>query len=76
MSDKTERKIIDHVERIGTSHYGNPTYLVTFTDGTSARTMTDTAWGYEASNRDNHGVSLDVTFTQWGRVRYCRKVAE
>jgi hypothetical protein len=71
----TARRTITSYERRASSVYGNPAYLLHFSDGSSARTMTNTGWAY-AMGRDWVGVPLDVTFTPAGHVRYAVKVGE
>ena len=61
------------VEHAGTSNMGNPTYRVTFTDGVSALTVSNSGWAYEATNSDNHGVPLEVTWSG-SRIAFCKKV--
>lgn len=63
-----EIKTITSVKRARSSANGNPAFVVTFTDGTEARTGTDSAVGYEIANPEYRGVPLAVTFTKAGRI--------
>jgi hypothetical protein len=70
----TTRRTIERLERRNTSHYGNPAWMVYFTDGSSARTQTDTGWSYEADNPEYRGATVDLWLTPSGRIRYARVV--
>lgn len=72
----TTRRTIARVERRTSSHYGNPAWLVHFTDGSSARTETDTGWSYEANNPEYRGATVDLWLTAAGRIRFARVVNE
>lgn len=62
--------VIVGTRRAGTSNMGNPSYWISFTDGTIARTQSDASIAYSATNRDQHGVPLDVVFTRAGLIAY------
>jgi hypothetical protein len=57
---RTKTGNVDTVEHAGTSHMGNPTYRVTFTDGRSYLTETDGSIGYAATNYRPHSLNEPV----------------
>lgn len=65
----TRRMRIAEVARVRSSGNGNPRYAVTFTDGTSARTVADGQISHYAENSEWVGVDLDVEFTAAGEIR-------
>jgi len=73
MTYRTETKTIERLKRLPVSSMGNPAWHVFFTDGTDARTSSNAGWSYEAENRENIGVPLEVHFTKAGRIAYCRR---
>lgn len=75
MSDRVQRKTIERAESLNCSVNGNPRFLVHFTDGTSAVTMSDAAVNYDIDNLARLGDELEVTFTRAGRVSYARPVS-
>ena len=66
--DITYEATISHVERVGTSTNGNPTYDIFFTDHETARTQTDASIGYEIPNSEWEGARVKVAATAAGRV--------
>ena len=60
--------IIESIERLRSSVNSNPAFRVTFTDGQTARTGTDSAVAYEIENPEYRDVPLLVTFTRAGRI--------
>jgi hypothetical protein len=68
----TKGLVIDSAERLYNSVNGNPRWRVTFTDGTSALTMSDASVNYDIEPR-NAAQKLTVTFTHSGRIRYITK---
>ncbi len=65
-----ETKRIASIERRNNSVNGNPNYHLTFTDGTDARTMSDSMCSYAIGNPDmREGALVVVTFTAAGRIR-------
>jgi hypothetical protein len=70
MSDTSEIKRIATIERRTNSANGNPNFNITFTDGTEARTMSDSACSYAIGNADMREGSLVVlNLTPSGRIR-------
>lgn len=68
---ETQVKVIEHIRRASSSVNGNPAYVLTFTDGTEARTMSDAACAYAIGNPDmREGCSVVVQFTRAGRIRH------
>lgn len=76
MSDITYVKTIDHLERLNNSANGNPTWLVHFTDGTSARTQSDAAVSYELDNPEFRDVPVEFKATAAGRIYGARPVSK
>ena len=69
MSDGTQAvKTIASLERLKLSKMGNPRFLVTFTDGTTAQTQTDAQIGYTIENSEFHDVPVRVSYTRAGRI--------
>lgn len=61
-------KTIESVERLRLSAMGNPRWLVTFTDGSTAKTQRDSSVGYSIDNRTNIGVPVLVKATPGGEI--------
>ncbi|WP_020142297.1 hypothetical protein [Terracoccus sp. 273MFTsu3.1] len=61
-------KTIEKVERLRSSTNGNPRWLVTFTDGATAKTQRDSSVGYSIDNRTNLGVPVLVKATPAGEI--------
>ncbi len=64
-------KTITRVDRERNSKNGNPRYLVTFDDGTSARTAVDAAVAYGISNscfQNPETSPISVTFDEKGDI--------
>lgn len=61
-------KTITRTDREDNSPDGNPRYLVTFDDGTSARTVRDGQIGYGISNNAFQGSPVKVKFNDAGEV--------
>lgn len=54
---------------------GNPSWYVTFTDGSEARTSSDAAVSYEIGNPEMCvGSRVAVTYTRAGRIAYMRSI--
>lgn len=69
MSDGTQAvKTIASLERLKLSTNGNPRFLVTFTDGTTAQTQTDASIGYSIENPEYRDVPVKVFTTPAGRI--------
>jgi hypothetical protein len=70
MSSKgTERTLtIASLERMKLSAMGNPTFRVTFTDGTVARTRENASIAYSIENSEYRGVPVRVSFTAAGTI--------
>lgn len=69
MSDHIEIiKTIAKLERLKLSRNGNPRFLVTFTDGTTAQTQTDASIGYSIENSEFRDVPVRVSYTRAGRI--------
>ena len=70
----TKGLVIDSAERLYNSVNGNPRWRVTFTDGTSALTMSDASVSYDIQNlTEPRNAAQTVTFTHSGRIRYITK---
>lgn len=68
----TSIRVIDYVTRQNSSVNGNPAYMVYFTDGSSARTMSDSSCAYEIQNLSHSrykGAELLITWTKAGRIQ-------
>jgi len=61
-------KTIERLERLRSSTNGNPRYLIHFTDGTTAKTQSDSMVAYGLENRENIGVPVLVKATPAGMV--------
>src|ERR1700712_5488379 len=64
-------RVIDYVTRQNNSVNGNPAYMVYFTDGTSARTKSDSSCAYDIQNLTHSrykGAELLITWTKAGRI--------
>lgn len=61
-------KTIEGVDRLRSSAMGNPRWLVTFTDGSTAKTKRDSSVGYSIDNRTNLGVPVLVKATPSGEI--------
>ena len=61
-------KTIERLERLNGSRMGNPRFLIHFTDGTTAKTQTDSMVAYGLENRENIGVPVRVKATPSGMV--------
>lgn len=72
--DNVTVRTIERLERMPSSHYGNPRFRVFFTDGTSAATAPDVMWAYGAENRDEIGVPTEVHTDGRGNVTFCKPV--
>lgn len=60
--------VIESIKRGATSGVGNPSYWLTFTDGSKARTQTNGSVAYGLPNPEYRDVPLTVTFTPSGRI--------
>ena len=59
------------IERRNSSVYGNPRFLIAFTDGTSALTMSDASFCYAIGNPGMRaGSTVSVEFTRAERIRH------
>lgn len=64
-------QIINFVTRLNSSVNGNPAYMVHFTDGSSARTKSDSSCAYDIQNLTHsryNGAELLITWTKAGRI--------
>ncbi len=62
---------IRRIERLPSSSFGNPTWLVYFEKNEPMSTQPDTSWSYEADNPEWKNAKVVVTATFGGRIRYC-----
>jgi hypothetical protein len=66
----TTTKTIESIERLRSSHYGNPRFRFTFTDGTILTSMSDAGWCYAIGNPGmREGSTVDMQLTKAGRIR-------
>lgn len=72
MSSKptTRVLVIQELKRMTNSAYGNPRYMVTFTNGDQAQTQSDAAVNYGLTNPGYQGVPVRFTFTRAGRISH------
>jgi hypothetical protein len=69
MRDGTQAvKTIASLGRLKLSKMGNPTFRVTFTDGTVARTRENASIGYSIENPEYRDVPVKVSFTPAGTI--------
>jgi hypothetical protein len=61
-------KTIESLTRLRLSAMGNPRWLVTFTDGSTAKTKRDSSVGYSIEDRSNIGVPVLVKATPSGEI--------
>lgn len=76
---RTEIKIIESLERLNNSQWGNPRYKVYFTDGTSAISHSDASVNYTLPNllsRENRSRPAVFTFTRAGRITHATMTEE
>lgn len=66
--DRSFEAVITKVDRLGTSHMGNPSYRVTLDNHAVLRTKTDSAVGYEIDNPENIGVPVTLTVNSRGEI--------
>jgi hypothetical protein len=72
-------RVIESVKRLNNSVNGNPRYRVTFTDGSSALTKSDSSVAYDIQNLSHsreRGRDLLVTWTRAGRIEMLKPVPE
>lgn len=63
-----ETLTIAKLERMKNSASGNPRFMVTFTNGTTASTSPDSAFAYEIENSQYRDVPLIVKFNGRGQI--------
>jgi hypothetical protein len=64
-------KRIERIERLRTSHYGNPRFRITFTDGTILTSMSDAAFCYAVGNPGmREGSTVVIELTRAGRISH------
>ena len=61
---------LDYVERLNNSHYGNPRYLLHFTDGSCYRSEPEAAFSYGITNSEYYDVPLRITVNGRRLVTY------
>ncbi len=61
---------IIRTERVRTSSMGNPTFDVTFDDGSTYRTMTNASLAYEVQNRELRVKAHTYALTRAGRLSH------
>lgn len=75
--------IVTHTERVGTSHYGNPAYLVEIRDDSAPvgraysphRTMSNALIAYAITNAEYRNAPHVFELTRAGRIRSARPVS-
>lgn len=70
MSDTEVIKTIASLKSGRSSALGNPSWVVTCTDGTVYRTQTDAQISYGLGNPEFRDVPVKFTITRNGRIRY------
>jgi hypothetical protein len=71
---RTTTKTIESYERLRSSHYGNPRFRFTFTDGTILDSKSDASWCYAVGNRGmREGSPVEMTFTRAGKIAVMRE---
>lgn len=66
----TTIKRIERIERLRSSHYGNPRFRFTFTDGEMLTSMSDAAFCYAVGNPGmREGSTVVMGLTRAGRIR-------
>lgn len=73
MSPQTVTGDVLRIDRAGTSHYGNPSYRITLTNGDSYVTQANAGCGYSAANFRPHSykrptVTVTLTLSRAGRI--------
>lgn len=69
-------RTIDQIDRLNSSSNGNPRYRITFTDGSSAITMSDAAFCYSIGNPGYRVASqVQVEWSRAGRIAQLWSVA-
>jgi hypothetical protein len=65
-------KTIESLKRANNSVNGNPSWIVTCTDGTVLRTQSDASVSYALDNPNFRNVPVRFTLTAAGRIRYAK----
>lgn len=65
----TETLTIESSKRLRNSRNGNPRFEITFTDGSTARTGSDSMSAFLVENNQYRGVPLAVEFDRAGHIR-------
>ena len=64
-------RTIAAIERLKSSHYGNPRFRITFDDGSSAVTSSEAVFCYAVGNADmREGSRVLVEWTRAGRIAH------
>lgn len=74
MPDTYSPRVIESLKRLRLSTNGNPRFVVTFTDGSSAQTQTDAGFAYGLDSREYVGVPVLVAFSRAGRITDVKKM--
>jgi hypothetical protein len=64
----TDEGVITHIERIGTSTLGNPTFRVHLDNGNTYRTKSNSSVAYEIQNSDFRGPTVRLLLTEAHRI--------
>lgn len=71
----SEQVTIESITRRNSSVNGNPRYQFTFTDGTTAPSMSDAGFAYEVGNQNmREGSTVLVEYTRAGNIRDMRAI--
>ena len=69
---------VTHTERVGTSHYGNPSYDITLVtrsgDELTLRTSANVMFAYACDNLEYRDEWHEYVLTKAGRIRFARKL--
>lgn len=76
MNDNTYTAVINRVTRTNNSANGNPSWVIHFEGGQTARTQIDAAVNYGIENPENIGVPVKITLSRAGRVVYVVPINE
>lgn len=76
MNDTTYTAVISRVTRMNNSANGNPSWVIHFEGGHTARTQTDAAVNHGLDNPENIGVPVKITVSRAGRVVYVVPINE
>lgn len=67
------RRTVASIKRTTVSTDGNPAFFIGFSDGTQARTQSDTSWAY-AVDTSMIGQTFDFDMTAAGRIRFANGI--